>query len=109
MGPSSKACSRRDEVTGGLQQVQDLSRFVLAIAECRQVNLLAAQVWRRQQATAPTAFPARASKSIAAIEELVAGFPLNNPQDERLQELMDELRAKFKVRLLLADSMHLSR
>ena len=45
----------------------------------------------------PATFPARAEKSIAAIEELVAGFPLCNPQDERLQELMDELRVKFKV------------
>ena len=55
------------------------------------------QVWRRQQLAAPATFPARAEKSIAAIEELVAGFPLCNPQDERLQELMDELRVKFKV------------
>ena len=61
-------------------------------------SALIVQVWRRQQAAAPTAFPARAGKSIAAIEELVAGFPLHNPQDERLQDLMDELRAKFKVR-----------
>lgn len=60
--------------------------------------MLTVQVWRRQQAAAPTAFPARAGKSIAAIEDLVAGFPLHNPQDVRLQDLMDELRAKFKVR-----------
>ena len=32
------------------------------------------------------------------MEELVTGFPWNDPQDERLQELLDELRAKFKVR-----------
>ena len=60
--------------------------------------MLTVQVWRRQQSATPAAFPARAGKSIAAIEDLVAGFPLRNPQDERLQELLDELRAKFKVR-----------
>ncbi len=27
----------------------------------------------------------------------MAGFPLGNAQDERLQELMNELRVKFKV------------
>jgi len=55
------------------------------------------QVWRRQQQAAPAAFPARAERSVAAIEALVAGFPLADPQDARIQELVDELRAKFKV------------
>lgn len=36
-------------------------------------------------------------RSIAALEELAAAFPLSSPQDERLQEMMDALRGKFKA------------
>jgi hypothetical protein len=36
-------------------------------------------------------------RAIAALEELAAAFPLASPQDERLQDLMDALRGKFKA------------
>jgi hypothetical protein len=38
------------------------------------------QVWRQLQRRHPEAFTARADKAIAAIEDLVQDFPLDDPQ-----------------------------
>ncbi|EFN57097.1 hypothetical protein CHLNCDRAFT_143903 [Chlorella variabilis] len=55
------------------------------------------QLWRQLQARDPQLFSRRIDKGMAALEEMVAGFPLSSPQDERLQELMDGMRGKFKA------------
>ncbi|KAK9828393.1 hypothetical protein WJX81_003717 [Elliptochloris bilobata] len=88
----------RDGAAAGLREGRELGiRTGFDVADEVAFYDGCTKVWRRQQHAAPEAFPARAGKSIAAIEELVAGYPLGNPQDERLQDLIDELRAKFKV------------
>lgn len=55
------------------------------------------QLWRQLQAREPTLFSQRVDRGIAAMEEAVRSFPLEDPKDERLQDLMDSLRGKFKA------------
>ena len=37
------------------------------------------------------------TKALSALESLLQDFPLSDPQDERLFELMDKIRAKFRL------------
>jgi hypothetical protein len=36
-------------------------------------------------------------KALASLEGLLKDFPLTDPQDERLFEILDKVRAKFKL------------
>jgi hypothetical protein len=56
-----------------------------------------AQLWRQLQAARPGFIPARAEKAVASLERQLADFPMGNPKDERLQELMDAVRGRFKA------------
>ncbi|KAJ9530289.1 hypothetical protein QJQ45_023576 [Haematococcus lacustris] len=39
----------------------------------------------------------RLEKAIAGLEGMLASFPLDNPQDERLHDLMEKMRGRFKA------------
>lgn len=39
----------------------------------------------------------KATKTFASLEKMIHEFPLENPQDERLFELMEKIRAKFRL------------
>ncbi|KAJ9171008.1 hypothetical protein P3X46_019063 [Hevea brasiliensis] len=54
-------------------------------------------VWNSAVRIDPTGFSARAQKSIKQMEELIEKYPLLNPEDESVQEIMDSLRLKFRV------------
>ncbi|KAF5829601.1 hypothetical protein DUNSADRAFT_15866 [Dunaliella salina] len=41
--------------------------------------------------------PERAERGLAILEELLATFPLDDPQDETLQDLFERLRGRFKA------------
>ncbi|KAF5830512.1 hypothetical protein DUNSADRAFT_14398 [Dunaliella salina] len=41
--------------------------------------------------------PERAERGLAILEELLAAFPIDNPQDETLQDLFERLRGRFKA------------
>ncbi|KAI3434668.1 hypothetical protein D9Q98_002732 [Chlorella vulgaris] len=64
------------------------------------------QLWRQLQTQDPQLWSQRVDKGIAALEEMVADFPLGNPRDERLQELMDGMRGKFKALLAMMGLQH---
>ncbi|KAI8466918.1 MAG: hypothetical protein J3K34DRAFT_460648 [Monoraphidium minutum] len=56
-----------------------------------------ARAWRALGALAPGAVPQRAERGIAALERLIADYPLYDPQDERLHDLLEAMRARFKA------------
>ncbi|KAI7835869.1 hypothetical protein COHA_010266 [Chlorella ohadii] len=64
------------------------------------------QLWRQLQARDPQLFGPRVDKGIASLEEMVRDFPLGNPQDERLQELMDGMRGRFKALTAMLGLQH---
>ncbi|KAL4433919.1 hypothetical protein ABPG75_000360 [Micractinium tetrahymenae] len=74
----------------GLQKGFEIGHEVGFYAGC-------CQLWRQLQAQEPALFSQRVDKGIAALEEMVRSFPLRDPKDERLQDLMDGLRGKFKA------------
>ncbi|EIE23590.1 DUF1715-domain-containing protein [Coccomyxa subellipsoidea C-169] len=39
----------------------------------------------------------KAEKQVTSMEELTKNFPLNDPKDEKMQDMMVELRGKFKT------------
>ncbi|KAL4441877.1 hypothetical protein ABPG77_003793 [Micractinium sp. CCAP 211/92] len=83
--------SGRDGGRGlGLQKGFEIGHEVGFYAGC-------CQLWRQLQAREPALFSQRVDKGIAAMEEAVRSFPLGDPKDERLQDLMDALRGKFKA------------
>ncbi|KAL3694369.1 hypothetical protein R1sor_008020 [Riccia sorocarpa] len=42
-------------------------------------------------------FSARARRSIKQLEELLSAYPLSDPEDERVTELLDKIRLKFQA------------
>ncbi|CAN0914915.1 Glutamate formimidoyltransferase [Linum grandiflorum] len=54
-------------------------------------------LWNSAMLVAPTHFSSRIQKTIKQMEELIIQYPLMNPEDERVQVMMDSLRLKFRV------------
>lgn len=54
-------------------------------------------VWNSIIMIDPTRFSSRVQKSVKQMEELIEKYPLMEPEDESVQELMDSLRLKFKM------------
>lgn len=57
----------------------------------------AVRSWRQLQAQQPSLVAERADRALAACEELLASYPMYDPRDERLHDLLEALRGKFKV------------
>ncbi|KDP24185.1 hypothetical protein JCGZ_25842 [Jatropha curcas] len=54
-------------------------------------------IWYSAIQINPSGFSARVQKYIKQMEELIEKFPMFNPEDERVQEIMDSLRLKFRL------------
>lgn len=52
---------------------------------------------RKMQQLDSSLVPERAHKVLSAVEELLATYPLYNPEDVRLQDVLEQLQSKFKV------------
>ncbi|KAL3155890.1 hypothetical protein ABBQ32_012890 [Trebouxia sp. C0010 RCD-2024] len=74
----------------GLQKGWEIGQEVGFYAGC-------VQVWRQLQRKDPAAFPHRADKGMATLENLTQTFPLTDPKDERMQSMMEDMRGKFKA------------
>eukprot|EP00877_Chromochloris_zofingiensis_P010366 jgi/Chrzof1/5583/Cz16g08040.t1 len=64
------------------------------------------RMWRRLQDTQPDVIPVRADRSITAMEDLLQAYPLHNPQDEQLQDMLENLRGKFKAVVTVLGKSH---
>lgn len=54
-------------------------------------------VWNSVMQVDPGAFPSRLQKSIEQLMELVDKYPLSEPENEQVQEMMGAIRLKFRV------------
>ncbi|XP_057952305.1 uncharacterized protein LOC131146618 [Malania oleifera] len=54
-------------------------------------------VWTSAARIDPTQFSARVHKSIKQMDELIREYPVADPENERIQEIMGSLRLKFRV------------
>ncbi|GMN57170.1 hypothetical protein TIFTF001_026290 [Ficus carica] len=53
-------------------------------------------VWKSVIRVDPTRFSDRVQKAIKQMSELIENYPVMNPEDESVQEIMDSLRLKFR-------------
>ncbi|KAK7257467.1 hypothetical protein RIF29_31470 [Crotalaria pallida] len=60
-------------------------------------------VWNSAIRVDPTRFSPRAQTGIAQMEELLQKYPLMDPENQQVQEIMDSLRIKFKM---VCSSLH---
>ncbi|KAL6143772.1 hypothetical protein ACLB2K_054467 [Fragaria x ananassa] len=54
-------------------------------------------VWNSAIRVDPTRFSTRVQKGVRQMAELVERYPVMEPEDEKVQEIMEELRLKFKA------------
>ncbi|KAJ4750596.1 Oral cancer overexpressed protein 1 [Rhynchospora pubera] len=54
-------------------------------------------VWNSVMQIDPGAFTSRVRKNIAQLKTLVDGFPFMEPENENVQELMENIRLKFRL------------
>ncbi|CAN1123818.1 Protein LTO1 homolog [Linum perenne] len=54
-------------------------------------------LWNSVLLVAPTHFSSRIQKTIKQMEELITQYPILDPEDERVQAMMESLRLKFRV------------
>lgn len=60
-------------------------------------------IWNCAIRVDPTRFSSRAKTGITQMDELLQKYPLMDPEDPQVQEIMDSLRLKFK---LVCSSLH---
>eukprot|EP00250_Pteridium_aquilinum_P012496 c20761_g1_i2 orf=579-1016(+) len=58
-------------------------------------------IWKAAMAKCPDTFSPRSQKSILLFEEQLKAYPLNNPTDERLQDALEMIRARFRAILAM--------
>ncbi|KAL5143783.1 Oral cancer-overexpressed protein 1 [Glycine soja] len=61
-------------------------------------------IWTTAIQLDPTCFSPRATKIIGQLEELIQKYPLMDPENVQVQEIMDSLRLKFKMRVAICSS-----
>ncbi|KAJ0111677.1 hypothetical protein Patl1_02182 [Pistacia atlantica] len=54
-------------------------------------------VWNSAIRVDPTRFSTRVQKGIKQMEELIEKYPVMDPENESIQEIMEALRLKFRV------------
>ncbi|KAG5233441.1 hypothetical protein OIU78_026824 [Salix suchowensis] len=54
-------------------------------------------VWNSAIRVEPTQFSTRLKETIKKMEDLIEKYPVLDPEDERVNEIMDSLRLKFRV------------
>ncbi|GAX75125.1 hypothetical protein CEUSTIGMA_g2569.t1 [Chlamydomonas eustigma] len=55
------------------------------------------KIWRKLQMRDPTFISDRALRGLVNLEELLATLNFENPQDERLQDLLEKIQGRFKA------------
>ncbi|KAE9593029.1 hypothetical protein Lal_00029309 [Lupinus albus] len=60
-------------------------------------------IWNSVIRVDPTQFSQRAKTGITQMEELLHKYPLMEPENSQVQEIMDSLRIKFKI---VSSSLH---
>jgi len=60
-------------------------------------------IWTSAVRLDPTCFSSRAKTIIGQMEELIEKYPLMDPENVQVQEIMDSLRLKFKM---VCSSLH---
>ncbi|CAJ2654993.1 hypothetical protein L195_g051127 [Trifolium pratense] len=60
-------------------------------------------IWTSAIKIDPTCFSSRVKTVIAQMQDLIDKYPLMDPEDLKVQEIMDSLRLKFKM---LCSSLH---
>nr|CAD1829340.1 unnamed protein product [Ananas comosus var. bracteatus] len=54
-------------------------------------------VWNSVTRANPDAFSSRIKNRIEQLEKLVKGYPLLEPENEQVQEMMEKIRLKFRI------------
>jgi hypothetical protein len=54
-------------------------------------------VWKAAVAVESSAFSSRAQRNIKQLEEKLLAYPLSDPEDERIQDLLEDIRVKFQA------------
>lgn len=54
-------------------------------------------VWISAARVDPTRFSSRVQRSVRQMDELIRDYPVGDPEDERVQDIMDSLRTRFKA------------
>ncbi|XP_058086374.1 uncharacterized protein LOC131233611 [Magnolia sinica] len=54
-------------------------------------------VWNSILRVEPSSFSSRVQKNMKQMEELLEKYPILDPEDENIQEIMDGLRLKFRA------------
>ncbi|OVA13899.1 Essential protein Yae1 [Macleaya cordata] len=54
-------------------------------------------VWNSAIRVEPNCFSSRVQKSIKQMEDLIKKYPILDPEDESVQDIMDALRLKFRA------------
>ncbi|XP_058100413.1 uncharacterized protein LOC131245162 [Magnolia sinica] len=54
-------------------------------------------VWNSILRIEPSSFSSRVQKNMKQMEELLEKYPILDPEDENVQEIMDGLRSKFRA------------
>lgn len=54
-------------------------------------------IWNSAIRVDPTRFSSRVQRGVKQMEELVDKYPVMEPENESVQEIMDDLRLKFKA------------
>lgn len=60
-------------------------------------------IWTSAIRVDPTCFSSRAKTAITQMQDLILKYPLMDPEDHQVQEIMDTLRLKFKM---VCSSLH---
>ncbi|CAM6099327.1 unnamed protein product [Calypogeia fissa] len=63
-------------------------------------------IWKAAVAIDSSAFSPRAQRSIKQFEEKLLAYPLSDPEDQRVQDLLEDIRVKFQAILSML-SIHL--
>ncbi|KXZ41800.1 hypothetical protein GPECTOR_279g735 [Gonium pectorale] len=74
----------------GVQKGYEIGQEVGFYAGC-------VRTWRQLQVRDPGLVTERQDRSLAALEEMIGAFPLYDPQDESLLDMLERLRGRFKA------------
>ena len=54
-------------------------------------------VWTSVSRVDPGAFSVRVKKNIEQMSALVRSYPMSDPEDEKIQDIMEKIRIKFRM------------
>ncbi|KAG8080280.1 hypothetical protein GUJ93_ZPchr0007g6063 [Zizania palustris] len=83
-------------------ETERLAWFWWALAQRRRTEVASTafwwgRLWKREGRLVKEWFPIRVRKNIEQLAVLVRSYPLSDPEDEQIQDIMDKIRLKFRV------------